>query len=146
MKIGYCAAVWSIVFAALHVIWACGWYIGLNPVTAAEAFQKRWTLVYDLAVAELCVVAMFLGLALARPPERRRRYRRVVLAMSTAAAAILGLRGVAGLSQAAYILATGRDIIVRLAAWDVWFCLGGMLFALAVVRFRRTTETTGGII
>ena len=137
MKTGYFAAAWSFVFATLHVIWACGWYIGLNPETADKAFQKRWFLVYDLAVAELCLVAMFLGLALAQPRERRRRYRRVVVAMSYAAAAILTLRGVAGLSQAAYILASGRNIIVRLAAWDLWFCLGGMLFALALSRFRR---------
>jgi len=146
VKTGYFAAAWSFVFAVLHVIWACGWYIGLNAEGAAKAFQKPWLLVFDLAVAELCIVAMFLGLALARPRERRRRYRRVVLSMSYAAAAILTLRGVAGLSQAAYILASGRDIIVRLAGWDVWFCLGGMLFTLATARFRKVSETTGGTV
>jgi Na+/H+-translocating membrane pyrophosphatase len=143
VKAGYYAAAWSLVFAALHVIWACGWYIGLNPESAAKAFQKPWFLAYDLVVAGLCLVAASLGLALARP--RSLRHRRAALGMGCAAAAILTLRGVAGLSQASYLVAMGRNVIDRLAAWDVWFCLGGMLFTLAVARFRRMSETGGTV-
>ena len=138
MKTGYYAAAWSLVFAVLHVIWACGWYVGLNAEGAAKAFQKPWFLAYDLAVAELCFVALFLGLALSKPQERRRRNRRVVVAMSYAAAAILALRGVAGLTQSLYLLASGREVAMRSTAWDLWFCLGGMIFCLAVSRFRQT--------
>lgn len=141
---GYCAAVWSAVFAALHLIWAAGWYIGLNPESAGKAFQKPWFLAYDLLVAGLCLVAALLGLAMAQTWGRR--FRRVVLTMGYVAAAILVLRGLAGLSQSSYLVAMGGNVIRRLAVWDVWFCLGGMLFMLAVARFRRMSETTGGTV
>ncbi len=34
--IAYAAACWTLVFAAFHIVWAAGWYIGLDPVQAPQ--------------------------------------------------------------------------------------------------------------
>src|SRR5918993_4676691 len=60
---GYAAALWALIFAALHVVWALGWYVGLDQESARQAFQRRWFLVYDLVAAGLCVVAFAVALA-----------------------------------------------------------------------------------
>ena len=61
-RFGYAAALWSLIFAALHVAWALGWYVGLDQESARQAFQRRWFLVYDLIAAALCVVAFAVAL------------------------------------------------------------------------------------
>ena len=33
------ASLWSLIFAAAHLVWACGWCVGLDPVAAAAAFD-----------------------------------------------------------------------------------------------------------
>lgn len=131
---GYGATVWAVIFAALHVGWAYGWFIGLPAGFAAKAFQNPWFLAYDLAVAGLCLAAAFLGLALTEPWGRR-MYRPLLLILGCCAAAILTLRGVAGVSQAAYFVITGTEFTRQWVVRDAWFCLGGMLFALAVARY-----------
>jgi hypothetical protein len=131
---GYSATVWAVIFAALHVIWACGWFIGLPAGFAANAFRNRWFLAYDLGVAGLCLVAAFLGLALAEPWGRR-LYRPLMLTLGYGAAAILALRGVAGVSQAARFLVAGVPFNPEWAKWDLWFCLGGLLFGRAAYFF-----------
>jgi len=132
--VGYSAAAWSVIFAVLHVVWACGWFVGLPASFAAKAFQNPWFLAYDLAVAGLCMVAAFLGLALAQP---RSAYRRLVLTLGYGAATLLTLRGVAGASQVAWFLISGTEFNSQWVKWDVWFCLGGILFGLAVFRYRN---------
>jgi hypothetical protein len=54
---GYGAAVWAAVFSMLHIVWATGWYVGLDREMARRAFQHRWFLAYDLIVAVACAVA-----------------------------------------------------------------------------------------
>jgi hypothetical protein len=52
---GYAAALWALIFAVLHVVWAMCCYIGLDQGLSRKAFQQRWFLIYDLVVAGLCV-------------------------------------------------------------------------------------------
>ncbi|MGH9836855.1 MAG: hypothetical protein ACRD9Y_27840, partial [Blastocatellia bacterium] len=63
--VGYGAALWALIFAALHVAWAMGWYVGLAEEFVAKGpFKQRWFLVYDLVVAGLCALAVAVALAL----------------------------------------------------------------------------------
>jgi hypothetical protein len=68
---GYGAALWALIFAAFHIVWATGWYIGLEGEPASTAFAKRWFLVYDLVVAGMCAFAVPVALALTLPWGRR---------------------------------------------------------------------------
>ena len=63
----YGAAVWSLVFAFFHMVWAMGWYVGLEQETARRAFDTTWKLVYDIVIAGLCVLGVCLGLAFVQP-------------------------------------------------------------------------------
>src|SRR5262249_697663 len=63
----YGAALWSLVFAAFHTVSAMGWYIGLDAETGRQAFQTTWKLVYDIVIAGICVLGVFLALAFVRP-------------------------------------------------------------------------------
>lgn len=45
----YAAALWALIFAGFHVIWATGWYVGLDVEQAQIAFSKTPFFVYDLA-------------------------------------------------------------------------------------------------
>src|SRR5918993_4448289 len=92
---GYAAALWALIFAALHVAWAMGWYIGLDQDSARQAFQRRWFLVYDLAAAGLCVVAFAVALALAQQWGSRIPYS-LVSKLAWGGTALLALRGAAG--------------------------------------------------
>src|SRR5574341_219002 len=68
---GYGAALWALIFAAFHLVWATGWYIGLEAEPARAAFANRWFLVYDLVVAGMCAFAVPVALALTMPWGRR---------------------------------------------------------------------------
>ena len=74
---GYAAALWSAVFAALHFIWAAGWYVGLPEEITRQAFAKPWFLAFDLFVAGLCVVAALVAVALVEPWGRDRKSTRL---------------------------------------------------------------------
>jgi hypothetical protein len=63
----YAAALWALIFAVFHAIWATGWYVGLDPERARIAFAKTLFLVYDLVAACLCAFAVRVALALAMP-------------------------------------------------------------------------------
>jgi hypothetical protein len=65
------AALWALIFAVFHAIWATGWYVGLDPERAHIAFAKTPFLVSALVVACLCAFALPVALALAMPWERR---------------------------------------------------------------------------
>jgi NADH dehydrogenase len=136
---GYAAASWALIFAALHVVWAAGWYVGLDQESARKAFHQRWFLVYDLVVAGLCVVGVSVALALVRPWGRRWP-RSLAGGLAWTGTAVLALRGGAGAAQAAYLAATGQRIAAISGLWQLWFCLGAVLFGLATVRFWRANE------
>lgn len=135
---GYSAALWALVFAVLHVVWAAGWYVGLDEELSRKAFAQRWFLVYDLVVAGMCALAVIVALALVRP-GRMHLPRRLVGGLAWCGAGLLALRAAAGVGQAAYLLATGRSILVVYRLWEAWFCLGAVLFGLSTWRFARAS-------
>lgn len=137
--VGYGAALWALIFAVLHVVWAMGWYVGLTQESAQQAFQKRWTLVYDLVVAGVCALAVAVALALVQPWGRRLP-RQLIGVLAWGGTAVLVLRGGAGILQAAYLAATGKHALTAMVLWDVWFCLGAVLLGVATWRFWRQTR------
>jgi hypothetical protein len=139
---GYAAALWALIFAVLHVVWAAGWYVGLDPELSRKAFQQRWFLIYDLVVAGLCAVAVWVALALVQPWGMRLP-RSVVGGLAWCGSAVLILRGGAGAAQTAYVAATGRSILGVYRLWEVWFCLGALLFGLSTWRFWRASRGIG---
>ncbi|HEV8367981.1 MAG TPA: type II toxin-antitoxin system HicA family toxin [Pyrinomonadaceae bacterium] len=56
--VAYGAALWALIFALFHMIWATGCYIGLDHEQARKAFVKTPFLVYDLVVAAMCAFAV----------------------------------------------------------------------------------------
>ncbi len=138
-RTGCAAALWALIFAALHVVWATGWYIGLDQEFARKAFQQRWFLIYDLAVAGLCALAVCVALALVRP-WRERLPRPLVGSLAWCGTGVLVLRGGAGALQTGYLVATGRRIQAVFWIWEVWFCLGAALFGLSTWRFWRVSR------
>lgn len=133
---GYGAALWALIFAALHVAWALGWYVGLDQESARQAFQRRWFLMYDLVAAALCVVAFAVALALSQQWGQRLPYS-LVLKLAWVGTALLALRGVAGVAQDIYLAAFGGNLRTAAVLWDVWFGLGAMLFGISVWQFWR---------
>ncbi len=137
--VGYGAAIWALVFAALHVVWATGWYVGLQEEEARKAFQHTWFLVYDLIVAGMCAIAVAIALALVQPWGRRLpRWLLGLLAWS--ATGLLVLRAGGAAVQTAFLIATGRFVMHPQMLWEIWFCLGALLFALTLWRFRRVSK------
>jgi len=137
--VGYSAALWALIFAGLHVVWAMGWYIGLHQELAEKAFQRQWFLVYDLVAAGLCLLAAVVALALVQPWGRRLP-RSLIHLLAWSGAGLLVLRGAAGVMQAVYYLAIGGNKLDVFALWAIWFCLGAVLFGMSIWRFRRTSE------
>ncbi len=140
---GYGSALWALLFAFLHVVWAAGWYVGLPAEKMREAFQKTWFLVYDLIAAGMCGVAVLLALALTQQWGRRLPTRLLVFA-GWSATGILGLRGIAGVTKIAYLAAIGESVASPMFLWDFWFCLGAALFGLSTWNFRRASINANG--
>jgi Protein of unknown function (DUF3995) len=138
----YGAAVWALSFSVLHFLWAAGWYVGLNEESARKAFQQRWFLVYDLVAAVLCALAVVVALALVRPWGRRLP-RRLVGMLAWSGTAILALRGGAGLAQSLYIAVTEKNVFALFELWEIWFCVGAVLFGLSTWRFWRRQYLPG---
>ena len=133
---GYAAALWAFIFAVFHVIWAAGWYVGLNAESARIAFAKPAFFVYDLVVAGICLSAVPVALALVMPWGRRLPRWQVGL-FAWVGTGLLVLRSVASIIQAVYLIATGQFPIEIRGLWELWFYLGAILFGLATWRFWR---------
>ena len=126
------ASLWAVFFAALHLAWACGWYVGLDPVAAAKTFARPWFLAYDVIVALACCIAASAFSVLATNHVGRVRYAAHVV--SVVAAFVVTLRAVAGLGAIAW---RGSSLAAAFASWwDLWFVLGAVLFAAATLRTR----------
>lgn len=140
LTVAYAAALWALIFAAFHVIWAFGWYIGLDAEDARIAFARPFTLAYDLVVAGMCVVAVFVVLALVRPWGRRVPFRvlRFVIWIGTG---LLVLRAGGSVIQAASFLMTGRFSFEDMGIWEPWFYLGAILFSVTTWQY-----ATGGVL
>ena len=137
--IEYGAALWALIFAALHIAWAFGWYVGLDAESASKAFERGWFLAYNLIAAGLCAAAVAVALALIQ--SRGKRFPRSLLnVLAWSVAGILTLRGAAAVVTALYFAAVGRSISSVFSIWDAWFCLGAILFGASVWRFRRVSD------
>ena len=136
---GYGAALWALIFAALHVAWALGWYVGLDHELARQAFQRRWFLVYDLVAAGLCVVAFAVALALTQQLGQR-KLAGLLRKLTWGGTVVLALRGGAGVAQDVYIAASGGKLRAAAVLWDMWFCLGALLFGIIVWQFSRSRK------
>jgi hypothetical protein len=114
----YVAAAWAVIFAAPHVWWALGVPAGFPGGPANhELMMTTWRYYYDVLVIVLSVIAILVALA---PIQRwgDRVSRRIMRTMAWVAAAMLTLRGVAGL------IADGLSDLV----WWPLFLAGGLLF------------------
>ena len=61
--VAYGAAIWALIFAAFHIIWAAGYYPLLDAEQARIAFAVPWKWTYDVVVAAMCVIAVPVALA-----------------------------------------------------------------------------------
>lgn len=134
--VAYAAACWALIFAAFHIAWAAGWYIGLDPVEAAAAFAVPWKLAYDLVAAGMCAVAVPVALALVMPWGRRVPGR-LLNTLAWIGTGLLVLRAMGSLLQAAYLLLTGRFRFQDMGVWEPWFYLGATLFGVTLWQHRR---------
>jgi len=133
----YAAALWAFIFAIFHVIWAAGWYVGLDPEWARIAFAKKPFLIYDLVIAGIGVFAVPVALALARPWGRRLP-RRLVGLFAWGGTGLLTLGAVVTVVKTVYSVATGQFVVEpRSLLGNLWFYLGAVLFGLATWRFWR---------
>lgn len=111
------AAVWALIFAALHVIWAAGVPIGLGAMPP----MSGWFLGYDVAVAAGCLIGVAVALW-------GRRWMLIVVG------AVPLLRGLIGLGQLAQELITGSYQPDPTLWVEPWFVVGGVLFMIAARR------------
>ena len=132
----YAAALWSLIFAVFHMIWATGWYVGLDPEWARIAFSKTPFLVWDLVVAGICAFAVPVALALAMPWGRRLP-RRLVGLFAWGGTGMLVLPSVASVVQTVYRVCSGQFGLGSVRWVNLWFYLGATLFSLATWRFWR---------
>jgi hypothetical protein len=137
---GYGAAVWALIFTLLHGIWAVGWYIGLQEAHAQWAFQRTWTKVYNLVIVAMCGLAVVVALALVQPWGRALP-RRLLSLLMWCGTGLLVLRGGGGLVKTAYLIVAGKYTFHPMHLYDVWFCLGAVLFGLSLWHFRRASRT-----
>ena len=80
----------------------------------------------------MCALGVVVALALARPLEGRLP-RKIMNLLACCGAGLLVLRGGAGIIKIIYLgLVSGGDAINTSASWDVWFCVGALLFSLAI--------------
>lgn len=85
----------------------------------------------------MCALGVIVALALVRPWEGRLP-RKVLSFFAWCGTGLLVLRGGAGVTKIIYLaLVEGRNVINTAALWDVWFCLGAVLFSLAIWQSRR---------
>jgi hypothetical protein len=135
---GYGAALWALIFAAFHIVWATGWYIGLDAAQARIAFAKTSFFVYDLVVAGMCAFAVPVALALAMPWGRRLPRRQVGL-FAWLGTGLLMLRSMGSMVYTVYLIATGQFVVLieRWSLWELWFYLGAVLFGMSTWRFWR---------
>jgi Protein of unknown function (DUF3995) len=139
--VAYAAALWALIFATFHVIWACGWYVGLDHEQARIAFGKPLFFAYDLVVAGICALAVLVALAPVQPWGRRLPPRLLRFCAWTGTV-LLVLRAGGSLIQTAYLVTTGRFAIDAMGIWEPWFYLGAILFSLSTWRYWRPLHTS----
>ncbi len=132
--LAYGAALWSLTFACLHIVWAAGSFIGLEAEFARKAFAQHWFLAYDLAVAGTCLFGVAIALALVRPWGRRLP-RWAVGGLAWAGTGLLTLRAASSLAQVLYLVVQGSFVVRPMHFWEIWFYVGAILFGSSTWRF-----------
>jgi hypothetical protein len=134
--LAYASAVWAVLFAVPHAYWASGGGAGLGGRPLGGLL-----LAMDVAAVVLAIVALGAGLALAQPVVPR-----LAIVGGWGAAALLGARGAAGVIPGLATLLTGHgEWPVLVAVFEVLFCTGGVLFALATVAAQESKAVTGSV-
>src|SRR6185503_7370317 len=115
-------------FAAPHTWWALGSPLGFPGGAANHRMwmDSPWRYAYDVLVILLSILGAFVALALSRPATHT-HLRRIPRTLAWIAAALLSLRGLAGL-----IVDGTTDLV-----WWPTFLLGGVLFGGVALRSRR---------
>jgi hypothetical protein len=137
--LAYAAALWAFIFAVFHLIWASGWYVGLDAEAARVAFARWWTLAYDLVVAAMCITAVPVALAMGMPWGKNLP-RRWLGAIAWTGTGLLVLRSIASLIQSGYLLVMRRFSLAVMGIWEPWFYLGATLFTLTTWRYWRASR------
>jgi len=135
-RTAYAAALWALIFAVFHVVWATGWYVGLNHEKARIAFAKTPFFVYDLVVAGICAFAVPVALALAMPWGHRLP-RRLLGLFAWTGTGLLVLRQTASFIQVVYLIGSRQFVVDFRILWELWFYLGAILFSISTWRFWR---------
>lgn len=120
-----------------HIVWAAGWYVGLPLADAQEMFLNPWKWAYDVVVAVACGIAVVVALALVRHWGQRVP-RRLLNVLAWSGTGLLVLRGAGGVVQVGYWAVTDQWVPRLMDLYEVWFCLGAVLFGASLARFRRT--------
>lgn len=141
--VAYAAALWALVFAIFHIVWAAGWYPLLNAEQARAAFATPWKWAFDVVVAATCIMAVPVALAPVMPWGQHLP-RGLIYTLAWIGSALLVLRSVASLIQVTYLAATDRIRLADIGIWEPWFYLGALLFSLSTWRSRRV-RNDGGI-
>ncbi len=128
----YTACLWALCFAAPHAWWALGWPLGFpgGPANYQRWMSSGWRYAYDVVVVVLGMLGAGVALTLAQPGITQ--FRRGASALAWFAAALLAIRGVAGL------VADGASDLV----WWPAFLAGGLLFGGAARLSRVQLETS----
>lgn len=140
--VAYAAALWALVFAVFHIVWAAGWYPLLDAEQARLAFATPWKWAYDVVVAAMCVIAVPVALAPVMSWGQHAP-RRLIYTLAWIGSALLVLRSAASLLQAGYLVATGRFRFAAMGIWEPWFYLGAVLFSLSTWRSRHVGNEGG---
>jgi hypothetical protein len=152
----YAACAWGLIFAGVSFYWGLGGRTLLDTVGGAI---ERHALAGDTALVAavwitgaLKLVAAALALALARPWGRRLLPRRIVLMLAGLCAAVLTLYGglleVGNALVATHLVKTSGPVEWKALWWHLWvwdmsFFVWGILFALALLGFRRAPRPIG---
>jgi Protein of unknown function (DUF3995) len=145
----YAAAAWAFLFAVPSFYWAAGGEIALDTLAVELERDARerdsGTVALTWFTGALKVVGGLVALSLVRPWGARIP-RRLRLVAALGAGVGLALYGAAGLVEK-ILMETGAinvsapfgsdRVIWYLLLWDPYWLLGGILFLLAALRFRR---------
>jgi len=125
----YGAAAWSVIFGALHALWASGYYILLPAEQASQAFKRDSFYIYNLVVVGICIIGILLALIQSNIISAQISSRAIKF-LGYSVVVLLALRGLAGLAQALYLAVVHDKNVSLMTLWDIWFCIGAFLYFL----------------